>query len=203
MEPGNMETLSLPKTKSNGSKIINGHSRSSVFEQNFVEQKVADWIVYCLQTKHDPPLSQPLTIHLNVLLGTKVVPETLLNMSFQVYQTVIEQLARLSISETIMPSLYIPLECTESLIAGPIDAQTLVKQINYNEPPSLYLTERDLATKHRPIERYNFPLQSSDFLQNSADVYVYYMTWRTLEDIENGWEYGRAIIAEYYPEKYR
>jgi hypothetical protein len=109
----------------------------------------------------------------------------------------------MGIPDAIMPSLYIPLEYTEALVAGPFDFEALVQQINHNEPPSLYLTERSLRTKLLTIERYVFPLQASDFLENDGDIFVYYSATRSREDIKNGWEYGRNIVAEYYPEAYR
>ncbi len=109
----------------------------------------------------------------------------------------------MGIPDTIMPSLYIPLKCTETLAAGPFEAETLVQQINDNEPPSLYLTERALQTKLRSIEQYVFPLRASDFLENTGDVHVYYNATRSAEDIKNGWEYGRSITAEYYPPAYQ
>lgn len=103
-----------------------------------------------------------------------------------------------------MPSLYIPLEYTEALVAGPFDAETLVQQINYNESPSLYLTERALRMKLLTIEQYVFPLRASDFLEdNNKGIHVYYNATRSGEDVKNGWEYGRNIVAEYYPEAFR
>lgn len=102
-----------------------------------------------------------------------------------------------------MPSLYIPLECTEALVVGSFNAEMLVQQINYNEPPSLYLTERTLRTKLLAIEQYVLPLRAADFTEDTGDVHVYYSATRSPEDIKNGWEYGRNITAEYYPEAYR
>ena len=102
-----------------------------------------------------------------------------------------------------MPSLYIPLECTEALVAGPFNVETLVQQINHNEPPSLYLTERTLRAKMLPIEQYVFPLRAADFLENTVGVHVYYNATRSVEDIKNGWEYGRNIVAEYYSQAYQ
>jgi len=193
-----METLSLLTTKRDGSK-----TRTGRYPNDVLQRQVTDWLRYCLQTKHSPPLNRPLTIHLNALLKAPIDQENLVAVSFETYRVLIEQMEALGISDTIMPSLYIPLECTEVLVAGPFNAETLIKQINYNEPPSLYLTERDIQTKMNAIERYDFPLQASDFMENAEDVYVHYGTWRTLEDIENGWEYGRSIVAEYYPKAYQ
>ncbi len=193
-----METLSLPTTRRSGSETTNGHYLSDV-----LQRQVTDWIRFTLQTKHDPPLNRPLTIHLNALLDAPIERENLVVVSFQTYRVFIEQMEALDIPDTIMPTLSIPLEVSETLIAGPFDAETLIEQINYNEPPSLYLTERSLQTKLNAVERYDFPLQPSDFMEDAEEVYVHYRTWRTLEDIENGWEYGRSIVAEYYPKVYQ
>jgi len=193
-----METLFLPKTRKNGSKITDGR-----YQNDALQQQVVEWIKFALQTRHDPPLSKPLTIHLNQLLGAPIDRENLIAVSFQTFRVLIEQMEAIGIPDTIMPSMNVPLECTEVLIPGPFDASALLKQINYNEPPSLYLTERTLRTKLRAIERYEFPLRASDFLEHSGDVHVYYNATRSREDIENGWEYGRYIAAEYYPPAYQ
>jgi len=124
-------------------------------------------------------------------------------VSFQTFRVLIEQLEAIGIPDTTMPSLYIPLECAETLLTGPFDVGTLVRQINYSEPPSLYLTERRLRTKLMAIEQYVFPLRASDFLDDTGDVHVYYNATRSPEDIKNGWEYGRNIVAENYPQAYR
>lgn len=193
-----METLSLPTTRQSGSKTTNGH-----YQSDALQQQVAKWVGFVLQTRHDPPLSKPLTIHLDQLLGTPVDKSSLVAVSFQTFQVLIEQLEAMGIPDSVMPSLYIPLECTEALVAGPFDVETLIQQINYYEPPSLYLTERSLRTKLLTIERYVFPLEASNFLENNGGVHVYYSATRASEDIRNGWEYGRNIVAEYYPQAYQ
>ena len=193
-----METLSLLTTRRNGSETITGSYPSDV-----LRRQVTEWIKYCLQTKHNPPLSKPLTIHLDALLEASIERESLVAVSFQAFQILVEQMKALGVPDTIMPSLYIPLECTDALAVGPFNAQALIKQIDYNEPPSLYLTERALQTKLWPIEQYVFPLQASDFLDNSEGIYAYYNAMRGKEDIKNNWEYGRSITAEYYAPAYQ
>lgn len=197
-----METLSLPKTRSNGSQTTNGRSHDSALDRDVIERKVRDWIVYCFQTKHDPPLSRPLTTHLDALLDTEIAPENLVRVSFETYQVLKEQMAQLGISETIMPTLRIPLEMSETLIAGPVEAETLISQITSPEPPSLYLLERTFKTKMNVFEHYIFPLRAAYFLEDTGRDFVYYSTSRSREDIRNNWEYGRDIVAEYYPEAY-
>ena len=193
-----METLSLLTTRKSGSKTMNGH-----YPSDAIQRQVAGWISFVLQTRHDPPLSKPLTIHLDQLLGTEVERESLVAVSFQTFRVLIEQLEVMGIPDTLMPTLWIPLECAEVLVPGPFDAESLVQQIHYQEPPSLYLTERALRMKLLARERYVFPLQASDFLENTGDVHVYYAASRTWEDIRNGWEYDRSITAEYYPLAYQ
>ena len=166
-------------------------------------QKVGDWIRLVLQTRHDPPIPKPLTIHLDQLLGKPVAREHLVTMSFGAFLELIRQMEALGIPDSFMPSLYVPLECAETLEAGSVSRDTLLGEINYNEPPSLYLTERSLQTRLWPMEQYVFPLQASDFVDNPEGIYVYYNATRSLEDIKNGWEYGRNVTAEYYPSAYR
>lgn len=198
MGRGNMETLTLQPNKLIGFKTTDG-----LYRNDALHRQVAEWIGFVLQTRHNPPLSKPLTIHLDQLLGKPIDRENLVAVSFETLQVLIEQLDVLGIPDSIMPSLYIPLECAEALVAGPIDVETLVEEINYNQPPSLYLTERALQTQLRAYEQYIFPLRASDFLENGSDVHVYYNATRSLEDIKNGWEYGRTIVAEYYPPAYQ
>ena len=193
-----METLSSPATKQNGFKTTTGQYLSDTLQRQIVQ-----WIRFALQTRHDPPLSKPLTIHLDALLKTAVEPENLVAVSFQAYRVLIEQLEAAGIPSTITPTLHIPLEMSQTLIIGPLDAETLIAQIDYNEPPSFYLTERALQTRLNNSERYDFPLRTKDFMEDAADVSVHYSAWRTWEDIENGWEYGRSIVAEFYPQAYQ
>lgn len=193
-----METLSLPTTRPSGSKTTNG-----LYPSDTLQQQVNIWVRFVFQTRHDPPLSKPLTIHLDQLLGTPIDRKSLVAVSFQTFRVLITQLEALGLPDTVMPSLYIPLECTEALIAGPFDAETLVQQIDYNEPPSLYLTERTLRMRLLAIEQYAFPLRAADFMEDTGDVHMYYSATRSPEDIKNGWEYGRNIVAEYYPQAYQ
>jgi hypothetical protein len=193
-----METLSLPTIKRNGSETT-----TRQYPSDFLQRQVADRNRYCLQTKHNPPLSKPLTIHLDALLDASIDQQNLVAVSFETYRVLIDQLEALGIPDTVTPTLSIPLELSEALIVGPFDAETLVEQINYNQPPSLYLTERSLQTKLNQIERYDFPLRTSELVENTNGIYVKYHTGRALEDIENGWEYGRSIVAEYYPKAYQ
>lgn len=98
-----------------------------------------------------------------------------------------------------MPALYIPLECSESLIAGPFSPETLIQEIDYHDSPSLYLIEPRMKTKMLLIEQYVFPLHTRDFVEKIEGMRVYYNATRSAEDIKQGWEYGRNIVAEYYP----
>jgi len=193
-----METLSLPTTRPSGSETTNGH-----YQSDTLQSRVAEWISSVLLTRHDLPQSRPLTIHLDQLLGTPVDRGSLVAVSFQAFRVLVEQLEAMGIPDSLMPSLYVPLECAEVLVAGPFDSAMLVQQIDSHEPPSLYLTDRTLRTKMLAIERYVFPLQASDFLEDGNDVHVYYSATRSREDITNGWEYGRNIVAEYYPKAYQ
>ncbi len=193
-----METLTLPKIKKNGSRNVDGY-----YPSDPSEQKVVEWIKYVLLTRHDPPLSKPWTIHLDQLIGTPTNREEVAAVSFHSFQILVEQMEAMGISDSMMPSLYIPLVCAETLDICHMDRRTLVPQIDYNEPPSLYLTDRTLQTLMRPIERYVFPLRATEFLETSRDIFVYYTATRSLEDIEHGWEYGRSIVAEYYPPTYQ
>ena len=199
-----METLALPTTRKNGFERTNGH-----FQSDLIRHQVSEWIIFCLQTKHDPPLSKPFTVHLNALLDRDIGRAGVVELSFQIFQVLIEQMKVLGIPDAYMPALRIPLELSDVLLAGPCDAKTLVQQIYYTEPPSLYLIERSLKTKMNAFEHYVFPLQASDFLEGTGffegteQVYVYYSTSRSLEEIRNGWEYGRNIVAEYYPKAYQ
>ncbi len=191
-----MAALTLPTTRSNGFKTIPGRFPSSL------DRKVEDWIKFCLLTQHHPPLSRPLTIHLDALLDAEIDSTDLVSVSFQAFQSLIAQIESAEFSG-YMPILRIPLEVSDTLIAGPVDAAALVLQIDHAEPPSLYLMERSFRTKMNAFEHYVCPLQAADFLQNTSGMHVYYSASRSLEDIEKGWEYARNIVAEYYPQAYR
>ncbi len=193
-----METLSLPPIRRNGFETTNGN-----YPNDVLRQQVSGWIKYALQTRHDPPLSHPLTIHLNALLDAPIPQESLVAVSFETFRVLIEQLEALGIPESIMPALHIPLEMSDLLDARPYTANALIEQIYHTEPPSFYLVERAFQTKMNDFERYEFPLRAADFMADAEGISVKYYTWRTLEDIENGWEYGRSIEAEYYPSAYR
>lgn len=102
-----------------------------------------------------------------------------------------------------MPALYIPLKCSEALVAGPFDTETLIQEIDYYDSPSFYLIEPKLKMRMLAIEQYVFPLQAQDFGGKTEEMRVYYNATRSAEDIKHGWEYGRNIVAEYYPPAYQ
>ena len=192
-----METLSLPTIKQDGFRITDGH-----YPNDFLQRQVAEWIKFTLQTRHETPLNKPLTIHLDHLLGTSVDRDNLVAVSFQTFLVLIKELEVKGIISKYMPSLYIPLECSESLIAGPFSPETLIQEIDYHDSPSLYLIEPKMKTKMLSIEQYVFPLHARDFVEKIEGMRVYYNATRSAEDIKHGWEYGRNIVAEYYPSPY-
>ncbi len=196
-----METLSLPTIKQDGFRTTDGR-----YPHDFLQRQVTNWIKLTLQTKHEAPLNKPLTVHLDHLLGIAVDRDNLVAVSFQTFLVLIEELESQGIISRIhplyIPALYIPLECSESLIAGPFDSETLIQEVDHHDSPSLYLIEPRMKTKTPSIEQYIFPLPVLDFVEKVEGMRVYYNATRSAEDIKHGWEYGRNIVAEYHPPAY-
>lgn len=192
-----MAVLSLQTNKSSGFKTTDGR-----YSNDFIQERIREWIKFTLQTQHIPPLSKPLTTHLNQLFDTPADRESLVAVSFLTFRILIEQMEAMGLPDTYMPTLRIPLEDSETLIAGPVSAAALIVQLGY-QPPSLYITPRSERMLANPIERYDFPLNIEDFTDSIEGIQIYYSTGRTQEDIRNGWEYGRNIMAQYYPKSYQ
>ena len=167
------------------------------YPDDFITDRIAEWIRDAFQTRPGV-YAEPYTIHLDTVLQTALEHRHVVSVSFRALEILIEQFSQQEISEDFMPSLRIPLTMTDTLQAPPPSVETLVTQIDEHEPPSLYLVRRSDLRRPRPVEQYTMPIDP-DLFTSQPGIYVYYNTLRSLEDIRNGWEYGRNIAADFYP----
>ncbi len=166
-----------------------------ILTNNYISARVKTWI----ETAHTPRFPEPVGIHINQLLQQPFEGQFVVDVSAQAFKTLIEQVESVNDVYTYMPTLVIPLVCSEQLITGPFDNTKLLEEVNSREPPSLYLVKRTITKYLTKEERYIWPLSPSILTLDADNVYVYYASYRDLQSISNTWEYNRAIYCEYYP----
>ena len=143
---------------------------------------------------------EPLTAHINVLLGESIKQQDLIDVTWEAYLELLVQTK--TIADRYMPCLIIPLICTAELdLQGPTQS-TLDQHLDTHEPPSLYVIDRNIFRYHRVEEKYIRPLHFGIFSSAEENVYTEYVTFRDAVDIKNNWEYTRFIQSSYFPKEY-
>jgi hypothetical protein len=167
---------------------------------NSLERQVQQWAEVGLARLS---IRDPVTIHLDQLLGKKLKEKEALAVSLQVFRILVEQVRRRG--TPAQPGLVIPLVFHGTKLEAdvPVDLHSLEIQIHHREPPSLYLLDWEALKYLEVCEEYKAPLRFHLIEPPSEGVYVYYREFRDAESIEHNWEFARCIYVEYYPEHYR
>lgn len=114
-----------------------------------------------------------------------------------IFSTGVQELKGLTSSRKFL--LVVPLGYTNSLVDGASLTITKLCSMVTNEPPSVYLQDPRLVLQRDPVEEYKFPLDWEIHSLRPEQYQVYFRQFRTLEDIENGWEYACGAYLESFP----
>ncbi|WP_425147462.1 hypothetical protein [Deinococcus sp.] len=99
--------------------------------------------------------------------------------------------------------LVLPLETLSSELSCLIpQTQSDVEKAMSAESPSLYITAEDIFSYKEPIEEYKHPLNFSLCEIYSENVLEYYREYRSILELNNSWEYSRAIYLEYFTDRF-
>jgi hypothetical protein len=141
------------------------------------------------------PLS-PQSIHLDELLKD-VLPTTSeisINIALECFKTAVKELEDNALK--IKTILVWPIGHSEKLIME-------VPQLECGEePPSLYLADREDDRYYELSEEYRIPISPLYLTQFNKNAQCFYRCFRTAEAIKGNWEYERCIYIEHYPEVY-
>jgi len=167
-----------------------------VSKTGYVENLIKQWLVTNLPTVS---VTNPVTIHLDELIGDTIFEKNTLTVSIDVYQTLVEQLVALE--TPVKPGLVIPLVSSSRKLTMkvPLNLEELIHQRDQNEPPSLYLIDWRPNKTRVVCEEFHTPL-SFNLLTIGNQVYSYYREFRYSLGIKNNWEYSRAVYVEFFPD---
>lgn len=99
--------------------------------------------------------------------------------------------------------LVVTIEAIDSVTEFPrpkgIRLKGLLEEASDEEPPSFYLVGRDLCLMDRNIEEYRCPVHWEIPGLSTESYSVYFRIYREPEDIDNDWEYYRALYVHWSP----
>ena len=153
---------------------------------------------WAAEAAHDRYAGEPLSNHLNEWLENNIAAHDVIELSCRLYELMVDETKHLA--HEFMPYLRIPLTESETLDTRIPSLADLEHDHLSRESPSFYLIKRDFFNFMNPFEHYICPVEYSIFQKHSTNIYMYYSISRGLNEMKNNWEYGRNIVAEYYPD---
>lgn len=104
----------------------------------------------------------------------------------------------------VKPILTIPLVDMNSTNCRNIPKNISDVQIQLgDEPPILYIVDRDINSYYFPSEEYKIPLRFQwPGLDRNWGVYIYYKEYRDEQAIQHNWPSSRSVYAEYFAPLY-
>lgn len=99
--------------------------------------------------------------------------------------------------------LAVPLEPLPEIVKFPqpqaLDLELLLAEAHELEPPSFFLNDPDLCLLDEKVEEYRCPIPWEIPGIPTASYASYFRIYREPEDIENDWEYYRALYIHWSP----
>ena len=143
----------------------------------------------------------PLCAHVSEFFPANISRDKLFEGSLALFLECVGLVKEKSLDGEVMPALVIPLLYSDKLHVWD-DSISLSDQLHDMEPPSLYLIEYKIAKYFEKVEEYRVPVELDlGWVElTKKNFSIYYRCHRSIEEIENDWEYSRAIYLEYYPD---
>lgn len=142
----------------------------------------------------------PLTAHVSSFVEIELKGEELLDFSINVFFELVSEIIKKGCIAEFMPVLVLPLDCSDYLSFWD-DTKPLYSQLS-DEPPSIYLLDRDKAKFPAKSEEYRVPVELGLAKVEGMELNTYYRCFRDVMSIENDWEFNRAIYIECYPTQF-
>jgi hypothetical protein len=157
----------------------------------YMDSKIIQWL------ENELPhisLADPVSVHLEELLGRELKGEELVTRAVEVFSALVKELAVRGIRA--IPLLAIPLHARSNRLTRevPQDLMALVEDLDM-QTPSLYLLHRDAFSHAEFCEEYRYPLPFDLTGLPEAGFYAYYREFRYPDAIENDWEYTRCVYV--------
>jgi len=144
--------------------------------------------------------ARPISIHITDLLSIELKSEEVIGTSISIFSRIVREI--IDLGNPVQPILTIPLisESHHILQKLPVNIDDLMLQIDYFEPPSIYLVSWNRIKKIAPVEEFKIPLGFNLFDEQDVNYYSYYREHRYAIALKESWEFTRGIYIEYYPQ---
>lgn len=139
-----------------------------------------------LQEEDSPTLKD---IHVDELIGKKN-SKTMFLRSIELFYNLIHFNFSYDFSANYIPSLVFRLEYSDQISLTV--KEDILEEVNI-APPNIYLCPKINFLMIKESEEYKKPLNLDVFKCLQDDCTIYYRCFRTIEDIQNDWEYARFI----------
>lgn len=159
-----------------------------------VFKALSDWLDSSIRLKGE---SHPLTTHVSSFIKSDLSKEHLLEYSINVFLELVNCTDEKKHADELMPMLVIPLGCSDDLCLW--DGSIPLSSQFSDEPPSVYLFQREKSKYLERAEEYKIPVDLDLAELKSEKFNIYYRCFRDSTAIDNGWEFNKAIYIEYYP----
>jgi hypothetical protein len=141
-------------------------------------------------------LKNPVSIHINELIDETIKPTKIIEKSIEAFEIVVSSLNEDELVK-IKPILTCPLNPVEEFSVEMKDWENCLKDIS-DEPPSIYLQDRNSEKLLEAVEEYRIPISSPIIKTINYRPYSFYRIFRNMDAIKNDWEYERCIYTEVY-----
>lgn len=165
-------------------------------ESNF--KLINDWLVSLDLKKNKEPKQED--IHVDSLIHKPVgrmkqkEKKPLFFRSLELFYDLIHLDFGYNLHEKYVLSLYFRLEFSKK-ISLRLKHGNIWEELE-DSPPNIYLIPKKYFLLAEEIEEYKKPLDLPVFKKFQTDCVVYYRCFRDMRDIQNNWEYARAIDIE-------
>lgn len=92
----------------------------------------------------------------------------------------------------------IPLKCSDKLMTSIPEADLIGEEID-DEPPAIYLYDRESRRRYERGEECRISIHSLSFTYEVYRFEVYYRCFRNHKALTQNWEYSRCIYMEAFP----
>ena len=162
-----------------------------------VFKSFTDWLDDALKLNGK---SHPLTAHVSSFGKLELSRQQTLEHSLNLFLELVNKSVEKKCVDDLMPMLVIPLGCSDNLCFWD-DSLSLSNQLS-DEPPSIYLYEREKIKYLEVTEEYKTPINLELPKIEAIELNIYYRCFRDSVAIQNDWEFNKAVYLECYTCQY-
>jgi hypothetical protein len=156
----------------------------------------SDWLASAVRLKGEAHF---VTEHVSSFVKEKLSKKQLLECSINIFLELVSKSIEYKYINELMPMLVIPLGWSNNVCFWD-DSLSLDSQL-VDEPPIIYLLEREALKRLDVAEEYKIPVSLNLAKIESVQFSVYYRCYRDKMGIENNWEFSKALYIKCYSEE--